>query len=81
MKQVTINFQFIIISKIFYKNIIQSWLNLLCMVYYALHGAVVVMNVWKMEFYNYLCNRCLSWLKLWVRIPLMARSTWYNIMW
>jgi hypothetical protein len=29
--------------------------------------------------YNYLCNQCLSPLKLWVRIPLMARCTWYNI--
>ena len=30
-------------------------------------------------FYNYLCNQCLSPLMLWVRI--MARCTWYNIMW
>jgi hypothetical protein len=30
---------------------------------------------------NYLCNQCLSSLKLWVQIPLMARCTWYNIMW
>jgi hypothetical protein len=27
---------------------------------------------------NYLCNQCLS---LWVRIPIMARCTRYNIMW
>jgi len=25
--------------------------------------------------YNYLCNRCLSPLMLWVRLPLRARST------
>jgi hypothetical protein len=25
--------------------------------------------------YNYLCNRCLSWLMLWVRIPLRVRCT------
>jgi hypothetical protein len=31
--------------------------------------------------YNYLCNQCLSLLKLWVRISFMARCTWYNIMW
>ena len=31
--------------------------------------------------YNYLCNQCLSSLKLWIRIPLMARCTWYNFMW
>jgi len=31
--------------------------------------------------YNYLCNQCLSPLKLWVWIPLMARCTRYNIMW
>ena len=28
-----------------------------------------------------LCNQCLSPLKLWVQIPLMARCTRYNIMW
>jgi len=31
--------------------------------------------------YNYLCNQCLSPLKLWVRTPFMARCTWYNIIW
>ena len=31
--------------------------------------------------YNYPCNQCLSPLKLWVWIPIMARYTWYNIMW
>ena len=31
--------------------------------------------------YNYLCNQCLSPLKLWVRIPFMERCTRYNIMW
>jgi len=29
---------------------------------------------------NYLCNQCLSPLKLWVQIPLMKRCTRYNIM-
>jgi hypothetical protein len=31
--------------------------------------------------YNYLCNRCISSLTLWVEIPLMARCTQYSIMW
>jgi len=31
--------------------------------------------------YNYLCNRYLSPLKLWVLIPLMGRCTRYIIMW
>jgi len=31
--------------------------------------------------YNYLCNRCLSPLKSWVRTPFMARCIWINIMW
>jgi len=31
--------------------------------------------------YNYLCNQCLSPLKLWVWIPFMVRCTLYNIMW
>ena len=42
--------------------------------------AVVVVIVWYW-IYNYLCNQCLSPLKLWVRIPFMARCTRYNIMW
>jgi len=31
--------------------------------------------------YNYLCNECLSPIKLWVLPPFMARYTWCNIMW
>jgi hypothetical protein len=31
--------------------------------------------------YNYMCNHCLSPLKLWVWTPFMARCTRYNIMW
>ena len=31
--------------------------------------------------YSHLCNRCLSPLKLWVRILLMARCTWYKFTW
>jgi hypothetical protein len=31
--------------------------------------------------YNYQCYQCLSPLKLWVRILLIARCTQYNLMW
>jgi hypothetical protein len=31
--------------------------------------------------YNYLYKQCLSPLMLWVRTPLMAKCSWYNIMW
>ena len=31
--------------------------------------------------YNYLCNLCLSPLKLWVWIPIMVKCTQYKIMW
>ena len=31
--------------------------------------------------YTYICNQSLSPLMLWVRIPLMASCTQYNIMW
>jgi hypothetical protein len=30
---------------------------------------------------NYLCNKCLSPLKLWVQLPPMVRCTRYNIIW
>ena len=41
---------------------------------------VVVMLVYGSWIYNYLCNQCLSALKLRVRIPLMVRCTRYNFM-
>lgn len=31
--------------------------------------------------FNYLCNLCLAPPKMWVRIPLIARWTRYNIIW
>jgi len=31
--------------------------------------------------YNYMCNRCLSQLTLWVWTPFIVRCTGYNIMW
>jgi len=38
---------------------------------------------WSYEswIHNYLFNQCLSPLTLWVRIPFIARCTWYKIMW
>ena len=38
-------------------------------------GAVVMSWSYGSWIYNYLCNQCLSPLKLWVRIPLKARCT------
>ena len=35
--------------------------------------------LYSSSIYNYLCNRCLSVLKLWVWIPLMEWYTRYNI--
>jgi hypothetical protein len=42
------------------------------------HSVVSSQGNW---IYNYLCNRCLSPLKLWVLTQFMARCTWYNAMW
>ena len=45
----------------------------------------VITRPWSCSYgcwiYKYLYNECLSPLKLWVRIPLMAKCTRYNIMW
>ena len=39
--------------------------------------------LWSLDswIYNYLCNQCLSPLKLWVRNLFMVRCARYNIMW
>jgi len=46
--------------------------------------SIIIIPSWSWSYgsciYNYLCNQCLWPLKLWVRIPLMARGTRYNIM-
>jgi hypothetical protein len=44
---------------------------------------VIITSTWSHGswIYKYLCNQCLSPIKLWVQIPLMARCTRYNIMW
>ena len=39
-----------------------------------------LMQMYGSWIYNYLYNQCISLLKLWVRIHLMARCTRYNIM-
>jgi hypothetical protein len=43
--------------------------------------AILVIWSYGSWIYNYLCNQCLSPLKLWVWILLMVRCTRYNIMW
>ena len=50
---------------------------------FTLHFHKCVGPSWSLSYcswiYNYLCNQCLIPLKLWFRIPLMARCTRYNI--
>jgi hypothetical protein len=52
---------------------------------YQLHTSLSYRPPWSISYgswiSNYLCNQCLSLLKLQVRIPLMARCTRYNIIW
>ena len=52
-----------------YQHFITSSLGLLCS---CSNGSWI---------YNYQCYQCLSPLKLWVRILLIARCTQYNLMW
>jgi len=40
----------------------------------------ITFEVFILTIYSYLCCQRLSPLKLWVRVPLMARCTRYNIM-
>jgi len=55
--------------------------------HYPMTGRLIVTqgywNLFQLQFKwnRYLCNPCLSPLKLWVWIPLMVRCTRYNIMW
>jgi len=51
--------------------------------YYCIFISVPGLSWWYDSWiYNYLCNQCLSPLKLWVRIPLRwGIYTRYNIMW
>jgi hypothetical protein len=55
-----------------------------CRVHWIRHLRSVPGPSWPWSYaswiYIYLCNQCLSPLKLWDRIPLMARCTRYNIM-
>jgi hypothetical protein len=45
------------------------------------HWQTLSHNVVGSWIYNYLCNQCLSLIKLWVRILFIVRCTLYNIMW
>ena len=48
-------------------------INLFMPLYRSWKGAVIVVIIWYGSWiYNYLCNQCLSPVKLWVRIPLMS---------
>jgi len=44
-------------------------------------GATVIVIAHDRWIYNYLCNQCISPLKLLVRTTIMTRCTRYNIMW
>jgi len=70
---------------------INAWQNLVGMKI-KLCGKIIVMWIFDSLFsgpscswsygswiYNYLCNQCLSPLKLWVQIALMARCARYNM--
>ena len=56
-----------------YENLINNYLFVL-----LLKGSSWSYGSW---IYDYLCNQCLSLLKLWGRNPFMAWCTRYNIMW
>ena len=43
-------------------------------------GAVVVVILWLLDLQQHVQSVPIT-TKLWVRIPLMARHTWYSIMW
>jgi hypothetical protein len=51
----------------------------LCFVYFYIFSGPSWSWSYGSWIYNYLCNQCLSPLKLWVRIPFMAMCTRYNI--
>ena len=42
--------------------------------HYIFYCSIIKSWIW-----HYLCNQCLSPLKLWVRISFIARCTWYDI--
>jgi len=51
----------------------------LCFVYFFIFSGPSWSWSYGSWIYNYLCNQCLSPLKLWVQIPFMAMCTRYNI--
>jgi len=57
----------------------------LCNIYYRFTSIRLKGPAWSWScgswIYYYLCNQRLSPLNLWVRIPIMARCTRYNILW
>ena len=75
------NVQFIPVDSTY--NIVWSYLISYSWKIYIGSGNVGPSSSWSYGcwIYNYLCSQCLSPLKLWVGISLMARCTRYNIMW
>jgi len=71
-------------SLIFFYIIVCVFFNILIFLLKHAEGVIVLLGLsWPWSYgswiYNYLCTQCLSPLKLWVRIPLMARCIRYNI--
>jgi len=64
---------------------VNHWLNQLfnaCLSLSSVRGPSWLWSYGSLTYnYVYLCNQCLSPLKLWIISPLMARCTRYNIMW
>jgi len=62
-----------------------AWLQLSVLFHSLIDDETNEGRLWSWSYgswiYDYLCNHCQSPLTLWVRIPLMARCTWYNILW
>jgi len=57
-------------------------MQLVSLLYARTYLLIHIYESWSWSYiswiYNYLYNQCLSSLKLWVPIPLMARCTRYN---
>jgi hypothetical protein len=54
------------------------WLSLFKLSFHKSTWTFALLIYW---IFNYLCNRCISQLKLWVLILIILRCTRYNIVW
>jgi len=59
-------------------NFDYGWLTTVSIILQSYLGP---MWLWSYGSWIYMCNQCLSPLKLWVRTPFMARCIRYNIIW